>query len=236
MTAKSIVCLEIIHQLMRKIRVAGIQKQSLIDYPGKVACVIFLAGCDLRCHYCHNAQILDPNANQLDFDDVLDYVRANQTMLDAVVVSGGEPTQNPNLLAILAALCEFNLLVKLDTNGMHPDVVKRVVQAGLVDYVALDVKATAEKYPVITGAAIEPVIECLQYLRTQNKVPYMLRTTLTPWLDAEDLLTMGKTLIDGAPLWQIQQCRVVGAYSPQKVRKIAKSMEKYAQHVVVVGL
>ena len=236
MTAKSIVSSGIIHQLMRKIRVAGIQKQSLIDYPGKVACVIFLAGCDLRCHYCHNSQLLDPSANQFDFDAILDYVRANQTMLDAVVVSGGEPTQNPDLLTILQALCEFNLSVKLDTNGMHPAVVKYVVEAGLVDYVALDVKATVEKYPIITGAAINPVIECLQYLRAQTKISYMLRTTLTPWLEAKDLLAMGKTLINGAPLWQIQQCRVAGAYSPQKVQKMAKLVEKYAQHIVVVGL
>ena len=137
------------------IKIAGWQKLSLIDYPGKMAAVIFLAGCNLHCHYCHNRQLWDKSQNTLLFDEILNELRRRVGWLDAVVVSGGEPTVSPDLLPVLRKLRQLGLLIKLDTNGTHPEVVCRVVEEGLVDYVALDVKAPAEKHLAITGAPID---------------------------------------------------------------------------------
>lgn len=222
--------------LATQIWVAGLQKQSLIDYPGKVACVIFLAGCNMRCHYCHNAHLFDLRANNLNWESVLGYIVANRAMLDAVVISGGEPTLDPHLRTILTALRPLGLLLKLDTNGTNPALVRELVAAGLVDYVALDVKANRRKYRAITGMDLDAVLSTITFLRQQNQVDYMFRTTLTPQLDADDLVEMGRDLIKGAKVWQLQQCRVAGAYPAAVVRKMAALVKKYVQDVVVVGL
>ena len=218
------------------IKVAGWQKQSLIDYPGKVACVIFLAGCNMCCHYCHNHQILDASQNCLSFADILTTLRKRHDWLDAVVVSGGEPTVYPALIPLLRALRELGLLIKLDTNGTRPDVVRKVVELGLVDYVALDLKAPAHKHVAITGMPIDAVLETAQYLKRQKQVQYMFRTTLSPRLDVNDLLEIGQKIVNGATTWQLQQCRIAGAYSAAEVQKMAATVGKCALHVVTKGI
>ncbi len=221
---------------MPVLKIAGWQKQSLIDYPGKVAAVIFLAGCNMCCHYCHNHQILRPSQNCLPFDTILDTLRQRRDWLDAVVVSGGEPTVYPALMPLLQALRGLGLLVKLDTNGTRPDVVREVVTAGLVDYVALDIKAPASKHKAITGMPIDAVLETAQFLKQQKQVPYMFRTTLSPRLDASDLLEIGQTIVNGAPIWQIQQCRIKGAYSASEIQKMVAAVKGCALNVVVKGV
>ncbi|MBS7401573.1 MAG: anaerobic ribonucleoside-triphosphate reductase activating protein [Eubacteriales bacterium] len=218
------------------IRIAGWQKLSLIDYPGKMAAVIFLAGCNMRCHYCHNYHILDTRANCLDFAMVLAELKKRTAWLDAVVVSGGEPTVSPTLLPILRQLRSLGLLIKLDTNGTRPEIVRTVVEAGLVDYVALDIKAPASKYRDIAGLPIDKVLMTAAYLRSQKRIPYLFRTTVSPRLTVGDLQNMGQTIIAGAPCWQIQQCRTVGAYSDAEIRQMAESLKKYALYIVVTGV
>ena len=221
---------------MSVLKIAGWQKQSLIDYPGKVAAVIFLAGCNMCCHYCHNHQILCSDQNRLPFDTVLSALRERRDWLDAVVVSGGEPTVYPALISLLRALRGLGLLIKLDTNGTRPDVVREVVTAGLVDYVALDLKAPASKHEAITGMPIDKVLETAQFLKQQKRVPYMFRTTISPRLDVNDLLEMGQAIVDGAPIWQIQQCRIEGAYSAFEIQKMAAAVKNCALNMVVKGI
>lgn len=222
--------------MRQEILVAGLQKQSLIDYPGKVASVIFLAGCNMRCHYCQNAHLFDLAQNKIKFSTVLAYLKSNAKMLDAVVVSGGEPTLDPHLPTILKALRRLGLLIKLDTNGTNPELVQKLVADGLVDYVALDIKAPAHKHSAITGLPLDKVLVTMDYLKRQTTVDYMLRTTLTPRLDESDLVEMGEKIIWPAKVWQLQQCRVNGAYSAEKIQKMADLVKKYAQHIVVIGL
>ena len=219
-----------------ELRIAGWQPVSLIDYPGKVASVIFLAGCNWRCHYCHNPQLWYDKANTLPFERVMGYLRANRSLLDGVVISGGEPTLCPYLPQLLRTIKQLGLAVKLDTNGSRPAVVRRLVRAGLVDFVALDVKAPAAKHLAITGQPLDPVLVTARWLKSQTAVPYLFRTTLTPRLTVDDMVTIGKEIINGATIWQIQQCRIDGAYSGEKVQKIALMMKKYAQDIVVRGL
>lgn len=216
--------------------VAGWQPVSLIDYPGKVATVIFLAGCNWRCHYCHNSQLWCSKANTLPFKRVVNYLRANHDLLDGVVISGGEPTLCPYLSQILRTIKRLGLAVKLDTNGSRPAVVRRLVRAGLVDFVALDLKAPANKHVTITGQPLNPVLTMVRWLKSQNIVPYLFRTTLSPRLTTADLQIMGAELVNGATTWQIQQCRCEGAYDTKKVREMIVGLEKYAQHIVVRGL
>ena len=219
-----------------KIKLAGYQKLSLIDYPGKMAAVLFLAGCNMRCHYCHNHQILDTRANQLSFAEILADLRSRLGWLDAVVVTGGEPTVSPVLIPLLQALRKLGLLIKLDTNGTRPTIVRQVVTMGLVDYVALDIKATRAKHVAITGVPIDQVLQTAEFLKSQHCVSYMFRTTVSPRLTASDLIEMGKTIVNGATIWQIQQCRTVGAYSDAEIQKIAHLVKPYALYVVVSGV
>ncbi len=218
------------------LKIAGWQKVSLIDYPGRVASVVFLAGCNMCCHYCHNRNILDARQNRLPFGRVLQIIKQRRAWVDAVVVSGGEPTLYPNLIEILRYLKDLGVLVKLDTNGTRPSVVREVVELGLVDYVALDVKATATKYPLVTGMAIDSVLQTAEYLKRQNRIPYQFRTTLSPYLSQLDLLEIGKMIVCGAKTWQIQQCRCENAYSSDDVQKIASQLERYAEYIVVKGI
>ncbi len=218
------------------IKIAGWQKLSLIDYPGKMAAVIFLAGCNMRCYYCHNRQLLDVHQNQLPFMEVLAELRRRTGWLDAVVVSGGEPTVSPVLIPILNALRELGLLVKLDTNGTQPEIVRRVIENGLVDYVALDVKAPVAKHVAITGTPIEQVLKTVRFLKSQKHVPYMLRTTVSPLLNEEDLQEIGAKIIHGANCWQIQQCRIKNAYSSEKIKAMAINLKTHALDIVVKGV
>lgn len=217
-------------------RIAGWQPVSLIDYPGKAATVIFLAGCNWRCHYCHNPQLWYSQANNLPFSNVLHYLRTNRSLLDGVVISGGEPTLCPYLPSILRAIKQLNLAVKLDTNGSRPAVVRRLVRAKLVDFVALDLKAPASKHVALTGRPMAAVLLTARWLKAQTAVPYLFRTTLSPRLTLSDLHTIGTEMVNGATTWQIQQCRCPGAYSAQKVCEFATLLKKYAQDVVVRGL
>ena len=221
---------------MKELKIAGWQKVSLIDYPGKVASVLFLAGCNMRCHYCHNQHILDATANQVSFRQVVEHLRRRRAWIDAVVVSGGEPTVYPQIIEVLRALKNLGLQVKLDTNGTKPEIIRKVIELNLVDFVALDIKAPADKYLEITGMSINNVWQSLMYLRQQKSVLYLLRTTLTPRLTQDDLIKMAKTLIKDAPVWQIQQCRCVGAYSNAEVIKIVKVLENYRPHVVLKNI
>ncbi len=214
-------------------KIAGWQKLSLIDYPEKIATVIFLAGCNMRCHYCHNRHILNPQQNQLDVKPVFNFLNKKKYFIEAVVISGGEPTLYPDLIPLLERIKQIGLLVKLDTNGTRPLLVQKIVELGLVDYIALDVKAMAEKHQMITGASICNVLQTVKYLKQQNKVKYMFRTTVSPLLNEEDLIEIGKNIVNGAQVWQIQQCRCDGAYSSQKINEMAQVVKKYVQHLVV---
>ena len=214
-------------------KIAGWQKLSLIDYPEKIATVIFLAGCNMRCHYCHNRHILDAQKNQLELKLVLDFLIKRKHFIEAVVVSGGEPTLYPDLIPLLEQLKQIGLLVKLDTNGTQPLLVQRIIELGLVDYVALDVKATRKKYKLITGVPFCNVFQTINYLKQQKQVKYMFRTTVSPLLNEQDLVEIGKNIVNGAQVWQIQQCRCDGAYSNQKINEMAQLVKKYVQHLVV---
>lgn len=181
-----------------RMRIVGLQKMTLLDYPGKVACTVFLGGCNFRCPFCHNGGLLDGNATEvMTAAELLDFLSKRQGLLDGVCITGGEPTLSPQLPRLIAQIKALGFAVKLDTNGSDPKVLKQLVRAGLVDYVAMDVKNSTERYAATTGlkaAPLEALEESLRFLMEGN-VDYELRTTVVQTLhDVASITEMGKWL------------------------------------------
>lgn len=167
----------------------GLQKMTLLDYPEKVACTVFLAGCDLRCPFCHNSELLDGLAPALmTGEELLAFLRKRRSLLDGVCVTGGEPLLRSDLGGLLAPIKELGYLVKVDTNGTHPDRLRQLVETGLVDYVAMDVKNSPERYGQTAGVApfdLAPIRDSVTYLLS-GPVDYEFRTTVVRQLHDEE--------------------------------------------------
>ena len=161
--------------------IQGLQKMTLLDYPGRVACTVFLGGCDLRCPFCHNGGlVLGPMPAELDDQGLLAFLKKRQGLLDGVCVTGGEPLLRPDLPELLARIKELGYPVKLDTNGSHPERLRSLVQQGLVDYVAMDIKNSPERYGETVGVPaldLTPFQESVAFL-LQGSVDYEFRTTV----------------------------------------------------------
>ena len=154
---------------------------TLLDYPGRVACTVFLGGCDLRCPFCHNGGlVLGPMPAELDDQGLLAFLKKRQGLLDGVCVTGGEPLLRPDLPELLARIKELGYPVKLDTNGSHPERLRSLVRQGLVDYVAMDIKNSPERYGETVGVPaldLTPFQESVAFL-LQGDVDYEFRTTV----------------------------------------------------------
>lgn len=176
-------------------KIYGLQKMTLLDYPGRVACTVFLGGCSFRCPYCHNYELVDGSAAPLmEEKELFAFLGKRKGLLDGVAVTGGEPCLSPELPAFLGALKEMGYAVKLDTNGSFPEVLKEVTQSGLVDYVAMDIKNSPEKYALTAGRDhldLGPVKESVRLLM-EGCVEYEFRTTIVDELhEAEDFEQIG---------------------------------------------
>ena len=138
-----------------KMKIGGLQKVSLIDYPGMISAIIFSQGCNFRCSYCHNPGLVDPDLFQpcMKEKDVLDFLQTRRGKLDAVAITGGEPTIQNNLMPFIKQIKKMGFAVKLDTNGSKPQVIKALLSEKLLDYIAMDIKAPLEKYEKIVNVS-----------------------------------------------------------------------------------
>ena len=187
--------------------IQGLQKMTLLDWPGKVACTVFLGGCDFRCTFCHNSELLSgPMPVLMDQEGLLEFLRKRQGLLDGVCVTGGEPLLRPGLPGLLDGIKNLGFPVKLDTNGNHPDRLVRLWEQGLVDYVAMDVKNSPERYPEtvgVPGLDLTPVRDSVAWL-LEGHVEYEFRTTAVRQLhDAASFQAIGRWL-QGARRYYIQ--------------------------------
>ena len=192
----------------------GLQKFSLADYPGKTCAILFTRGCNMRCPYCHNPELVWPEryAPALDLDEVLAFLEMRRGLLDAVTVTGGEPCLHADLPELLTRLKAMGFAVKLDSNGSFPDVLRTVIAGKLVDYVAMDIKAPLEKYAQVSGAELplESIKESIALL-LEGSVDYEFRTTVDrDLLDVEDLLEIGEA-IRGARRYYLQKLNAYDA-------------------------
>ncbi len=171
--------------------IRGIYKTSLIDYPGKISAVLFTGGCNLRCRYCHNPD-LACNWKEMvhsSNEEALDLLRKRKNLIDGVTISGGEPTLSKNLFSFVEKIKELQLSVKLDSNGLQPDVLGDLISGGLLDYAAIDIKTSPEKYRLLTGSVVDfnCIAGSIDILRTSG-IDYEVRTTCVPlYVTMEDL-------------------------------------------------
>ncbi|HOG27539.1 MAG TPA: anaerobic ribonucleoside-triphosphate reductase activating protein [Candidatus Cloacimonas sp.] len=191
-------------------KIGGLQKFSLLDYPGELSAIIFTQGCNFRCPYCHNPELVDPvrYSPLLDTEWVLRFLYKRHKKLSAVVITGGEPTLQEDLIPFLKLIKAMRYKIKLDTNGSHPDVLQEIGNLGLVDYWAMDIKAPIKLYKVITRADLESgIIEKSMDIIRQSGIDYEFRTTYFDLLlTSSDLASMQELLKPG-DRFIIQQCR-----------------------------
>ena len=220
---------------------SGLQKVSLIDYPNKVASVLFTPGCNLRCGFCHNWRIaVDPKPPFLQEALALKILESRKKYVDAVVVTGGEPCMHKELPKFLAKLKKRGFQVKLDTNGFYPEVLEQCL--GHVDYVALDVKTSLEKYKLLGARDTTGLLRTVEMLK-MGKVLYEFRTTVVPELITAEDMTQICELVKGAKTHAFQQFvpqdtldkhfEGLKPYAPEVINEFAGSMKGYAENVVL---
>jgi pyruvate formate lyase activating enzyme len=222
------------------IPIKGLEKNSLIDYPGKVSAVVFLAGCNFRCPFCHNRElVLEPEGMEsIPEAEVLQLLKERKKWLDGVVVSGGEPTLHKGLPGFLGKIKGLGYPVKLDTNGTNPQMLKEVMDKGLVDYIAMDLKAPLEKYEKSTGvkAGTEKISESIKIIISSG-IGHEFRSTVLPALHTkEDVQEMAR-MVEGGRKFYLQQFRPKNTVDPafermkpfseKEMRELREMCQKY---------
>jgi pyruvate formate lyase activating enzyme len=224
--------------------IAGFEKNTLLDYPGKIASIIFTYGCNLRCPYCHNPElVIEPLNKDLLFpeEEVINYLKKRKGLIDALVITGGEPTLQKDLIPFIKKIKKLGLLVKLDTNGTFPDKVEEIVEENIVDYWAMDVKFPAE-YLKDYGMNSEDIKRSIDLIMSSGK-DYEFRTTYVRGLHKiEDAHSIGE-MIKGAKNYYIQNFRKGKTIDPKlsgrnsftdkELNEIKEIMSKYVQDVTI---
>lgn len=224
--------------------IKGIQKTSLVDYPGKVACTVFLGGCNFRCPYCQNKDLI-LNVNKLKTipeEEILEFLERKKKWLDGVCITGGEPLLYKDIVEFIRKIKKIGLLVKVDTNGTNPKLLKKIIDEKLADYVAMDIKAPIEKYDNATRVKVEKdkIKESIEILK-EGKVDYEFRTTVVKdFFTDEDCLEIGK-LLKGSKLYALQQFRPQNTldktyekkspYPKKKFDEFKKMLDEYVDKV-----
>ena len=180
-------------------KIVGIQKLTLLDYPGKVACTVFLDGCNFRCPYCHNAELLGDAAPIMTVEELLAFLGKRRGILDGVCITGGEPTLHPGLAELIRYVRDLGFSVKLDTNGYQPDILEALLREALLDYVAMDLKNGPDAYGETVGLArveMEKIGRSIRHL-LDSGIEFELRTTVVkPLHSAQTLTSMADWLLN----------------------------------------
>ncbi|MDL1972748.1 MAG: anaerobic ribonucleoside-triphosphate reductase activating protein [Deltaproteobacteria bacterium] len=190
-------------------KIGGFQRTSLIDYPGKICSIIFTIGCNFRCPYCYNHRLVLPEryVEPIPIEEVWSFLKRRKGKIDAVEFTGGEPTIQEDLIEKMSKVKEMGFLVKLDTNGSHPEIIEKCIKKGVVDYVAMDIKAPLERYSFVTGVSID-IERIKESINIIGQLPdYEFRTTLYPALSDKDFLEIFQ-LIKGAKRYFLQVCKL----------------------------
>lgn len=228
--------------------IGGLQKTSLLDFPGRVAAIVFTPGCDFRCSFCYNASLvtnINPRLNIVEkvFFNFLD---KRKKVLDAVVISGGEPTLQADLLEFMSKIKKRGFLIKLDTNGSRPEIIQKILGLNLVDYLAMDIKAPLSKYattvkmPNLNKENIKKSIKLIM----ASGLPYEFRSTLLPVLHTKDDVVAMAKLIKGAAKYYLQKFVPMSdlidksfkkekSYTTGEMKELAELCKKYVKECLV---
>jgi pyruvate formate lyase activating enzyme len=187
-------------------KIVAVQKTSLIDYPDNISSILFLSGCNFRCPYCHNKDLVLDRLPKLDEEEVIADLKSRKKYIDGVVITGGEPTLYSDLIDLIRKIKEIPLLVKLDTNGGNPDLLEELLSLKLLDYVSMDIKADLENYSKAIGVEIDTdIIKESIYTLKNSKIDYEFRTTVVPpFFNYEIARNIGE-LIKGSKKYYLQQ-------------------------------
>lgn len=224
--------------------ISGFQKFSLIDYPGKISAVIFTQGCNFRCPYCHNPELLENKSGSIDEKIVLDFLKTRKNQLEAVVITGGEPTLQPDLINFLEKVNKMGFLTKLDTNGTNPKIIKKALKLNLTDYIAMDIKGPINKYSeiVMVKVNIKEILESINLIK-QKAPDYEFRTTITKeQLTKSDIKKIGE-MIKGSKQYSLQKYvsrfgnkaikKQFSSYNDKSMIELQKIISNYVVHSLI---
>ncbi len=199
------------------VHIKGFQKTSLIDYPGKMCSVVFLGGCNFRCPYCHNPDLILKQGEMPDIpeEEVFSHLEKRKDWIDGVCITGGEPCLNEDLPSFIRKIKSMGFLVKLDTNGSRPGMLEKLIKDGLLDYIAMDIKAPPEKYSDVAGTRVDPGdIKKSAKLIMGSGVDHEMRSTVLPRLHSrEDIVRMAESVGD-ARVYFLQKSRAGSTLDP----------------------
>ena len=228
--------------------ISGLQKLTLLDYPGKLACTVFVCGCNLRCPFCHNTSLLDFNncSEAISENDFYTFMEKRRGVLDGVCVTGGEPLMQKDLEAFIRRIKELGYLIKLDTNGCFPKQLKSLVAKGLVDYVAMDVKSSPTHYSTVTGISdvdLQKIRESIDFLM-EDTVDYEFRTTVVKGLHDLAMIQETAQMIIGAKRYFLQKFvdsgnqdeRGMSAFSDNEMQLFLEAAIPYVKAAALRGV
>ncbi len=226
--------------------IGGFQKSSLIDYPEKISAIIFTQGCNFRCPYCHNPELIkESNKNQkLDKKQIFEFLSSRKGKLDGVVITGGEPTLHKNLPEFISEIKTLGFPVKLDTNGTNPEMLQILLDKGLIDYIAMDIKAPLEKYSEVVCAKVDTdnIMQSIRIIKNSN-IDYEFRTTVVKsQLQRADFEKIG-AFISGCKKYYLQRFLPVKtvdeaflkekSYSDEEFAEIISDLQNHAKQVIL---
>jgi len=224
-------------------KIGGLQKLSLLDYPEHIAAIIFTQGCNFRCHFCYNPKLVVPQKDYslISEDSLFEFLQKRKGKIDSVVITGGEPTMHFDLPEFIKKIKKLGYLIKLDTNGTNPKMLEFLVQKKLINYIAMDIKAPLNKYQDVVG--VKPVLANITksiIIIRASKLPYEFRSTIIPSLHKQgDIDNMGK-MIDKADKWYLQKFKPMPnlvdekfnqekAYTDKEMEKLCDIGKKYVK-------
>ncbi len=230
-------------------KLIGLQKLTVLDFPGRVACIVFTFGCNFRCPFCHNASlVLGEGQSDITEEEFFAFLEKRQGLIDGVSITGGEPLLQNGIEEFIEKIKTMGYQVKVDTNGMYPDVLKRIVKAGLVDYVAMDIKNSPENYPVTVGkdeVDLNKIKESIDFIINEAGIEYEFRTTVIAEYHIESVFDEIGKMIDGAQNYYLQVFKDSGDLIGQNqmtplpkatMLKFAERVKPYVKNVEIRGI
>ena len=229
-------------------RIDGLQKMTLLDFPGKVACTVFTGGCNFRCPFCHNALLVTKLPEKPDYseDEILSFLEKRTGLLDGVAITGGEPLLNPDIADFIRKIRSMGYAVKLDTNGSFPERLKAIVGEGLVDYVAMDIKNRKEKYTETIGLKnldLSKIEESVEFLKS-GAVDYEFRTTVVEQFHTVEDIRAAAEWISGAKRYFLQNfvdsgeliCEEVSGVDKETMLKMKSAAADFVPQTEIRGI
>lgn len=212
----------------------GIEKLSLVDFDSKISCTLFTSGCNFRCTYCHNTPLMYNNHKMLNWNEIKEFLHSRKNILDAVVITGGEPTINNELPNYLKEIKSFGYLIKLDTNGTNPKMIQELIKQKLIDYIAMDIKTSIDNYQTITKNKflnLDTIKESINIIKTSN-IPYEFRTTLVKEYHNIQIINDIKDLLKGANKLYLQKFILRDTCLDQTLHEVDKQTAEEYQKIL----